>query len=370
MAPPPLSAPNLSEMEKEYLCHDFENNAEEIGLVESLGGLYLLASQKPRLAHHPATWSLMLINLLPDFFAVHNSTDRVAAYLRYFENHRRFLEAYWHNYVLDPAGPHFLEVVRSAALASRVDLRTMLERIDVVSLARNTEEQCRTLFDVDTDIDVVLMVGVGAANAGELVVEGKGVAFVCLEHFTSVTNPETQGLGLDPELIPLWLTHEIAHTVRYTSPTSRSEMKQLIDDAGGYYSYWETGRRAPLRELMINEGLATIASRIVSPGHAAWEYYGYTRREYASVRELEPLIAKALNSDLDRAGLGLRLRYLSGGMSDDARTVDRHVFPERSGYFLGTKMVEAAVNSRGLSWAIRASASEITSLSSSAAASA
>ena len=119
----------------------------------------------------------MLINLLPDFFAVHNSTDRVAAYLRYFENHRRFLEAYWHNYVLDPAGPHFLEVVRSAALASRVDLRTMLERIDVVSLARNTEEQCRALLEIDVDIDVVLMVGVGAANAGELMIDGQGVAF-------------------------------------------------------------------------------------------------------------------------------------------------------------------------------------------------
>ena len=209
------------------------------------------------------------------------------------------------------------------------------------------------------------MVGVGAANAGELVVEGKGVAFVCLEHFTSVTNPETQGLGLDPELIPLWLAHEIAHTVRYTSPTSRSEMKQLIDDAGGYYSYWETGRRATLRELMINEGLATLASRAISPGHAAWEYYGYTRREYASVRELEPVMTRALNNDLDRAGLGLRLRYLSGGMSDDARTVDRHVFPERSGYFLGTRMVEPAVNTRGLSWAIRAGAGEITSIASS-----
>ncbi|MFL5489664.1 MAG: hypothetical protein ACJ8AJ_14385, partial [Gemmatimonadaceae bacterium] len=58
--------------EKEYLCHDSEIPVEEIGLVESLGRMYLLASQKPRLAHHPATWSLMLINLLPDFFAVHN----------------------------------------------------------------------------------------------------------------------------------------------------------------------------------------------------------------------------------------------------------------------------------------------------------
>jgi hypothetical protein len=82
------------------------------------------------------------------------------------------------------------------------------------------------------------------------------------------------------------------------------------------------------------------------------------------------MMTRAIAPELDRAGLGLRLRYLSGGMSDDARTVDRHVFPERSGYFLGAKMVEPAVNSRGLSWAVRASASEITSISSSAAASA
>ena len=312
----------------------------------------------------------MLINLLPDFFAVHNSSDRVAAYLRYFETHRRLLEAYWHNYVLDPGGPHFQEVVRSAALASRVDLRTMLERIDVVSLARNAEEQCRTLLESDVDVDVVLMVGVGAANAGELVVGGKGVAFVCLEHFTSVANPETQGLGLDPELIPLWLAHEIAHCVRYTSPSSRSEMKTLIDETNGYYSYWETGRRASLRELMINEGISVQASRAMSPGHAAWEYYGYGRRDYARVRELEPVIARAVGNDLDRAGLGLRLRYLSGGMSDEARTFDRHVFPERSGYFIGAKMVEHAVNTRGLAWTARASAAEISDLASSAAASA
>jgi hypothetical protein len=33
----------------------FKIDTEEIGLVESLGKLYLLESQKPRLAHHPAT---------------------------------------------------------------------------------------------------------------------------------------------------------------------------------------------------------------------------------------------------------------------------------------------------------------------------
>ena len=312
----------------------------------------------------------MLINLLPDFFAVLSSPDRLSAYQRYFTAHRRLLEAYWHNYVVDPDGPHFLEVVRSAALADRTDLRTMLERTDVVSLARTAEEQCAALLDADVDIDVVLMVGVGAANAGELVVDGRGVAFVCLEHFTSVANSETQGLGLDPELLPLWLAHEIAHVVRYTSPTSRSELRQLISDAAGYYSYWETGRRASLRELLINEGLAVQVAQVISPGHAAWEYFGYGRRQYARVRELEPIVARAVSEDLDRAGLGLRLRYLSGGMSDEARTVDRYVRPERSGYYLGVRMVEAAIAARGLSWAVRASAHEISELGRAAAASA
>ena len=312
----------------------------------------------------------MLINLLPDFFVVLNSTDRVAAYLRYFDSHRRLLEPYWHNYVIEPDGPHFLEVVRSAALADYGDLRAMLERTDVVALARTTEERCARLSEADVDVDIVLMVGVGAANAGELVTEGRSAAFVCLEHFTSVANPETQGLGLDPELIALWLAHEFAHGVRYTSPGSRSELRQLVSDAGGNYSYWETGRRTSLRELLVNEGIAVQMSRAISPGHAAWDYFGYGRRQYARVRELEPVLLRAVADDLDRTGLGLRLRYLSGGMSDEARTVDRYVLPERGGYYLGARMVESAIDQRGMAWTLRASAPEIAAVAHAAAATA
>lgn len=304
----------------------------------------------------------MLINLLPDFFAVLAASDRVAAYRRYFETHRRILEAYWKNYVIEPEGPNFEEVVRSTVGADRADLRAMLERTDVVTLARTTEEHCRVLFEMDCDVDVVLMVGVGAANAGELVVGGKGIAFVALEHFTSVPNADVQSLGLDPELIPMWLAHEIAHAVRYTSPSSRADMKRLVDDAGGYYSYWDSARNASLRELMLNEGLAVQASRAISPGHAAWEYFGYGRRQYARVRELEPILFRSVASDLDRSALGLRLRYLSGGMSDESRTVDRYVLPERGGYFLGARMVQAAINAHGLAWAIRASAHELSAV--------
>ena len=313
----------------------------------------------------------MLINLLPDFFGVLDAPDPIAAYERYYAVHRSILEPYWHNYVVDPDGPHFTDVVRATVHADRSDLRAMLERTDVVALARTTEARCGELLERDVEWDVVLMVGVGAANAGELVTGGRGIAFICLEHFTSTRNPDTQGLGLDPELIPLWLAHEIAHCVRYTSPSSRSEMKTLIDDANGYYSYWETGRRAPLRELVLNEGLAVEVARAISPGHAEWEYFGFARRQYARVREMEPLLVRVLSEDLDRTGLGLRLKYLSGGMSENARAIDeRHIIPERAGYYLGARMVGPAVAARGLAWAIRASATDLSQSSRSAVASA
>jgi len=309
----------------------------------------------------------MLINLLPDFLAVLESEDRVAAYQRYFDAHRALLTAYWDNYVVAPEGPHFHEVVRATVDADRSDLHALLARVDVAEVAERTLARCQALLESDVEVDVVVMVGVGAANAGELVVNGRGIAFVCLEHFTGVANATTQGLGLDPARLPLWLAHEITHAVRYTSPTSRSAMRQLVNEAGGYYSYWETGRQAPLRELLINEGLAVQVSRLFSPGHAAWEYFGYGRRQYARIRELESVLNRAVGEDLDRAGLGLRLRYLSGGMSDEARTVHRHVVPERGGYYLGARLVEAAIVERGPAWAVRASAHEISDVALSAA---
>jgi hypothetical protein len=78
------------------------------------------------------------------------------------------------------------------------------------------------------------------------------------------------------------------------------------------------------------------------------------------------MLTRAIADDLDRAGLGLRLRYLSGGMSDEARTVDRYVVPERAGYFLGARMAEPALTSRGAAWSVRASAGEITAIAQSA----
>jgi hypothetical protein len=312
----------------------------------------------------------MLINLVPDFLAVLESSDRVAAYYRYFEEHAPLLSAYWHNYVVDADSPHFSEVVVEAMAADRSDLRAMLAQVDPFRLARNAATQCEHLLNADSDVDVVMMVGVGAANAGELVVDGRGIAFVCLEHFTGVSNTETHGLGLEPELIPMWLAHEMTHAVRYTSPTSRAQIRQAIEESGGQYSFWETARRCSLRELLVNEGLAVRISEEVSPGHAAWEYFGYERRQYARIREMEPIISGLVSEELDASGIGLRMKYLSDGVNSEARVSGRHELPERSGYYMGARMVDAALSQFGAAWAVRASAEELDSASRKAAASA
>ncbi|MGI9041743.1 MAG: DUF2268 domain-containing putative Zn-dependent protease [Gemmatimonadales bacterium] len=298
----------------------------------------------------------MLINLLPDFLAVIEAADREAAYRQYRESHRPILDAYWRNYVLDPDSPHAVEIISSALKADRGDLHALAASADLVQIAEEAIARSEELLQLDRPTDTYLMVGLGGANAGELVVGGRGVAFICLEHFTGRVNPETYGMGLSPDLIPLWIAHELAHTVRYTSPSSASDMRRLVAELGGSYDYWSTGSRATLRELLVNEGLAVHAAQAVAPGFDAADYFGYPRRQYHRLREMEAFLRRVVEPELERSGLGLRLRYLSGGMSPSARLVGGRVLPERSGYYLGYRMTEALVSERGIADALRAPA--------------
>src|SRR5437870_4358112 len=189
----------------------------------------------------------MLVNLVPEFLAVLAAPDPPAAYHDYLDRHKPVLQSYWHNYVLDPTSPHAEQVIAATLRAERADLERLLEDVDVAAIAEDALQRSLERFEADCAVDLYLMVGVGAANAGELVVGGRGIAFVCLEHFTGRPNPQTYGMGLAPHLLPLWIAHEVAHAVRYTSPTSRADLKRLVTDLRGYYDYWDTGSRATLR---------------------------------------------------------------------------------------------------------------------------
>ncbi|MGE0439176.1 MAG: DUF2268 domain-containing putative Zn-dependent protease [Gemmatimonadales bacterium] len=300
----------------------------------------------------------MLINLLPEFLEILGSSNREAAYQRYLDAHRAVLSAYWSNYVLDLDSPHVDEVIGATLRADRLDLKAVLQSVRISDLVQSAIDRAADLLQIDRPTDVVLMVGVGAANAGELVVNGRGVAFVCLEHFTGKVNPTSFGLGLSPELIPLWVGHELAHTVRYTSPASQSDLSRLVAENGGYYDYWMTAARCPLRELLVNEGLAVHAAQQVAPGHEVADYFGFAKRQFQRLRETEAFLRRAAHHDLDRSGIGLRLRFLSGGLSPASRLALGRVLPERAGYYLGYRMVEDLVASRGIAPALRAPAAE------------
>ena len=97
----------------------------------------------------------MLRNLLPDFLAVLDREDRVAAYRRYFEAHRPLLAAYWDNYVVDPDGAHFDEVVRATVAADRDD-REVLEADERRAAAVDDELPRVRRADADHHDDVDL----------------------------------------------------------------------------------------------------------------------------------------------------------------------------------------------------------------------
>jgi uncharacterized protein (DUF1778 family) len=300
----------------------------------------------------------MLINLVPEFLAVLAAPDPAAAYHDYLDRHKPVLESYWHNYVLDPASPHAEQVIAAALAADRADLKRVLEDVDLEASAEDALQRALERFEADCPVDLYLMVGVGGANAGELVVGGRGIAFVCLEHFTGRANPQTYGMGLAPHLLPLWIAHEVAHAVRYTSPTSRAALKRLVVELRGHYDCWEAGSRATLRELLVNEGAAVGAAQAVAPGFEPWEYLGYTRRQYRRIRELDAFLRRVAAPELDEAGLGLRLRFLSGGTSPAARLMGGRVLPERSGYYLGLRLVESYLAERGAASTLRAAAED------------
>src|SRR5881296_1340996 len=250
----------------------------------------------------------MLVNLVPEFLAIPAAPDPNAAYHEYLDRHKPVLQSYWHNYVLDPTSPHAEQVIAATLRAERADLERLLEDVDVAAIAEDALQRSLERCDADCAVDLYLMVGVGAANAGELVVGGRGIAFVCLEHFTGRPNPQTYGMGLAPHLLPLWIAHEVAHAV--------------------------------------------------APGFEPWEYFGYTRRQYRRIRELDSFLRRAAAPLLDETGLGLRLRFLSGGMSPTARLTSGKVLPERSGYYLGLRLIESYLAERGLASSVRAAAQE------------
>src|SRR5213593_4288349 len=135
----------------------------------------------------------MLVNLVPEFLATLAAPDPSAAYHEYLDRYRPVLSAYWQNYVLDPDSPHAEPIIDMALRADRTDLKRLLEDVDVVAVADEALRRATEMLEADCPLDLYLMVGVGAANAGELVVGGRGIAAGrAIGHLRSAAADESQ----------------------------------------------------------------------------------------------------------------------------------------------------------------------------------
>ena len=297
----------------------------------------------------------MLVNLVPEFLACLAAPDPVAAYHAYLERHAPVLASYWHNYVLDLESPHAERVIRETVRAERSGPAPAAGGRGGRAHRRGSPDAGRATSSRRTARSICTSWS-GSVRRTRGSWWWTAVAWRSCAWSISPgrANPQTNGLGLAPHLLPLWIAHEVAHAVRYTSPTSRAELRRLVAEGEGTYDYWTTGSRATLRELLVNEGVAVAASQAVAPGFEPWEYLGYGRRQYRRIRELDAFLRRAAAPELDRRGLGLRLRFLSGGMSPASRLVGGKVLPERSGYYLGLRMVESHVTEHGIAASVRA----------------
>src|SRR3989442_9393996 len=120
-------------------------------------------------------------------------------------------------------------------------------------------------------------------------------------------------MGLAPHLLRLWVAHETAHAVRYTSPTSRADLRRLVADRRGHYDYWDTGSRATLRELLVNEGAAVAAAQAAAPRFEPWGDPGYPPRQFWRCREVDAFLRRASGPQPGPRGPWVRPPHLSGG---------------------------------------------------------
>lgn len=198
-----------------------------------------------------------------------------------------------------------------------------------------------------TDIDVVSLIGLGTTNACQLVYDGRPTVVLALDAwgrtFFDVELPWSD--------IPLWLSHELAHVIRYTE--GQTAFRQFI--VGGNLDYGDAIEHVSFIEFLVDEGLAGAIARTFGNtggnaigttgdgiGNTSDEarVLGYSEEQLAWCRkhedELWREVAPKLGRPLTMDGYG---RYFSFSADD---------IPPRTAYYLGLRLVERYLQGTGI----------------------
>jgi hypothetical protein len=182
---------------------------------------------------------------------------------------------------MQPGAPGWDDVVKSEIDNLSKAVEPLRELIKHKAWRRHTLtgiETAEKLLGGPLDhVDVIVSVGLGRRNASMGYWEGRGLAFLWLEHFL----PKESGtpylnLGLDS--MTTWLAHEIAHAARYSLPGTRSLLPAAF---GGHnpWMFWSTLEGLPLWERFVDEGLATSFARAAFPEMGSSQIIGMSLEE-------------------------------------------------------------------------------------------
>lgn len=203
-----------------------------------------------------------------------------------------------------------------------------------------TMEQAENLIGKRIDyVNVVVSVGLGNRNASMGYWQGKSYTYLWLEHFLE-PGSNSGYLDLGISTIPIWLSHEIGHALRYATPGTGSPIPMICTSCDPW-SFWDMLEKLPLSERFLDEGVATQFARCMVPGAKDEQVLGMSEME---LKWLEENGTKLLQDRIERWDLNAPnppLEWIADSLYYDRSrleppwTIDRP--PGRWGYFIGQR---------------------------------
>jgi hypothetical protein len=267
-------------------------------------------------------------------------TSTVAEYQRLakIEDHASRLQAWTADY--EAAHPDVFNVYyssysdpshRDSAVAevARISLLVREWEARAEALARKTEQEVRAQGLLD-ELNVVLLVGNNTANAWIEEFHGQQAMFVALEL-----------LG-DPPYDRMLFSHEAVHLAHMHQGAAN-----WPDDVGSH---------------LIQEGVATAASRELNPGQSDSGYLWNDDQHDSWVRECREAERALITVVLDEMTTPAEAAHVEGLFAPDCQTA---MLPPRSGYWLGDLLAQRWLSQYSLRDVLRWNHAEATGRASS-----
>ena len=191
---------------------------------------------------------------------------------------------------------------------------------------------------VDTEASVMLLAGGDAGDPVEPLPGPAAKVAIFLERCHD-----------DTDLI-VALARGLVAVTRWSCRDSMSVIRAL---KAVPWDRWQLAREVPLGEWLYTEGLGLHLAQQLLPDLPAHRLLGISVGALHRLRDREHTLRALLDADIDHAGLGLVLRWLTPDTPASTRTTGNTVLPAGAGHYLAWRMVAKRIERVGIGEAVR-----------------